>query len=132
MSARIIEILAAMAMKKTLGPLHVVSENQKTISAVVLERHLDRISDDLGGYAHSLRIEYETLRTANQRLEGEVARLHKLLGWMSTNTKEGWDEVCRIGAVAVYESHETALNYLDSLPEASVALAALRGNGVSE
>lgn len=69
------------------------------------------------------------LTAENQRLEGEVARLHKLLGWMSSGVKEGWDEVCRIGAVATYLGHPDALEYLDGLPECSAGLAAPAGGG---
>jgi hypothetical protein len=123
MSARIIEILAAMAMKKTLGPLHVVSENQKTISTVVLERHLDRISDDLGGYAHSLRIEYDTLRTANQRLEGEVKALIVLLDRAAVVAGLYGDSL--IGRAQQDEGYKM----LDFERELRDALAALRDTG---
>lgn len=79
MSKRLMQTLAALACRRSLDPLHVVAEQQKTISSVVLDRHLERIGNELGDYAHLLRVEYDTLRTANQRLEGEVARLREAL-----------------------------------------------------
>lgn len=57
------------------------------------------------------------------------ARLNKLLGWMSSNVKEGWDEVCRIAAVATYVSYEEAVVYLDQLPACSVGLCAGADSG---
>lgn len=57
------------------------------------------------------------------------ARLNKLLGWMSSNVKEGWDEVCRIAAVATYVSYEEAVVYLDQLPACTVGLCAGADSG---
>lgn len=99
------------------------------VSASDYDRDIQALKAERNAQLVGVCLERDTLRAANQRLEGEVARLHKLLGWMSSGAKEGWDEVCRVGAVATYLGHPDALEYLDSLPECSVGLAALAGDG---
>jgi hypothetical protein len=54
----------------------------------------------------------------------DAFRFHKLLGWMSSNVKEGWDQVCMVASVATYVSHPEACEFLDSLPECNVGLMA--------
>jgi hypothetical protein len=49
--------------------------------------------------------------------------MDKLLGYMGSNVKEGWDEVCRVGAVACYLSYPDALDYLDGLPVCNAGLS---------
>lgn len=65
------KILASMAMRKTLDQLRDAADQKKTISSAVLVRHLERIGDDLGSYAHSLRIDYDQLAADNKRLEAQ-------------------------------------------------------------
>ncbi|UNY40178.1 hypothetical protein KLEP174_gp56 [Pseudomonas phage vB_PcuM_ KLEP17-4] len=64
-----------------------------------------------------------------QSVPDDSSRLCKLLGWMSSNVEEGWNEVCRIASVATYVSHEEARAYLDDLQECSAGLAAAPAPG---
>lgn len=54
-------------------------------------------------------------------------RLEKLLGYMGSNVKEGWDEVCKVGAVCAYVGRDEAEDYIDNLPACNVGLC---GDGV--
>lgn len=51
-----------------------------------------------------------------------AARYRKLRRWMSSNVREGWQEVENLGAVAAWMSWEDFDNYLDSLPECTFGL----------
>lgn len=59
-----------------------------------------------------------------RRMGEDAARFRKLLRWMSSNVKEGWDEVQRLAGVATYVDWEEARAYLDALPECNVGLSA--------
>ena len=54
-----------------------------------------------------------------------AARYRKLRRWMSSNVREGWQEVERLGAVAAWASWEDFDDYLDSLPECTFGLCSL-------
>ena len=64
-----------------------------------------------------------------EQVLADAERFKKLLGWMSSNVTEGWNEVCRVSAVATYVSHDEARAYLDDLPQCSVGLAAAPSAG---
>lgn len=53
-------------------------------------------------------------------------RYEKLRYWMSSNVKEGWDEVEKLGAIAAYLSLEDFDKYLDSLPECNFGLCEIK------
>lgn len=84
--SRLMQILASLARRSPLRTLHTICETQHQISTRKLEQYLEPIGDELAGFAFNLRQDYDalrkeldTLRTANQRLEGEVARLKAAL-----------------------------------------------------
>lgn len=52
----------------------------------------------------------------------DAQRYAKLRYWMSSNVKEGWDEVEKLGAIACYLSLDDFDKYLDSLPECNFGL----------
>lgn len=54
------------------------------------------------------------------RLDAE--RYHKLRRWMSSNVKEGWNEVEKLGAIGAYLDWDTFDAQLDSLPVCNVGL----------
>ena len=55
-------------------------------------------------------------------------RYYKLRNWMSSNVKEGWQEVENLGAIAAYTSWQDFDKYLDDLPECNVGLCQKREN----
>lgn len=73
--ARLMQILASLARRSPLRTLHTICETQHQISTRKLEQYLEPIGDELAGFAFNLRQDYDQLHAANQRLEGEVARL---------------------------------------------------------
>lgn len=52
----------------------------------------------------------------------DAVRYKKLRRWMSSNVKEGWEEVERMGAVASWVGWDDFDAYLDALPECAVGL----------
>ena len=52
----------------------------------------------------------------------DAERYRKLRAWMSSNVIEGWQEVERLGAIAVFEGLDEFDEYLDELPECNVGL----------
>lgn len=65
----------------------------------------------------------------NNKYEGEdssdevcAERYRKLRRWMSSNVKEGWEEIERMGAVAAWMGWDHFDNYLDTLPECQYGL----------
>lgn len=62
----------------------------------------------------------------------DAERYRKLRRWMSSNVKEGWEEVEKLGALACYASWDDFDEFLDSLPVCNVGLCFKRegtGNG---
>lgn len=56
----------------------------------------------------------------------DAERYRKLRAWMSSNVKEGWQEVERLGAIAAYVNWDEFDKYLDELPECNVGLCERR------
>jgi hypothetical protein len=71
-----------------------------------------------------LRLPALSAPSHGEQVRADAERFNKLLGWMSSNVADGWNEVCRVSAVATYVSHDEARAYLDDLPQCSVGLAA--------
>lgn len=76
---RLMQILASLARRRPLRTLETICETQHQISTRKLELYLEPIGDELAGFAFNLRQDYDTICTANQRLEGEVKRLQEAL-----------------------------------------------------
>jgi hypothetical protein len=57
-----------------------------------------------------------------QNTPTDAERYAKLRRWMSSNVREGWTEVERLGALACYTSWDDFDAYLDELPECNVGL----------
>jgi hypothetical protein len=55
-------------------------------------------------------------------VELNAKRYMKLRRWMSSNVKEGWDEVERLAAIACYVDWNEFDKCLDELPECNVGL----------
>jgi hypothetical protein len=88
-----------------------------------------------GGYADKMMCtasRYESAPSHGEQVRADAERFNKLLGWMSSNVADGWNEVCRVSAVATYVSHDEARAYLDDLPQCSVGLAAAPSAGSQE
>lgn len=64
--------------------------------------------------------------TRKNRLDAE--RYRKLRRWMSSNVAEGWDEVTKLAAIAVYVSWDAFDAELDRLPVCNVGLCEVRDN----
>ena len=58
---------------------------------------------------------FEVVRANAQRYE-------KLRRWMSSNVREGWNEVVQLGAIGAYLDWDTFDAQLDSLPDCNVGL----------
>jgi len=58
--------------------------------------------------------------------EPDALRYAKLRSWMSSNVKEGWQEVERLGAIAACVNWDEFDKYLDELPECNVGLCERR------
>ncbi len=56
----------------------------------------------------------------------DAARYRKLRQWMSSNVKEGWQEVENLAAIACYVDWEHFDMSLDALPECNVGLCYTR------
>lgn len=56
----------------------------------------------------------------------DAERYRKLRRWMSSNVKEGWQEVERLGAIACYVDWDAFDAYLDELPVCNVGLCHVR------
>lgn len=56
--------------------------------------------------------------------EIDAARYRRLRAWMSSNVKEGWDEVSNLGSIGSYLTTEDFDGYLDGLGECKVGLQA--------
>jgi len=56
--------------------------------------------------------------------DGEIneGRYKKLRRWMSSNVREGWQEVKNLAAIAVWEGWDAFDSYLDEMPECNVGL----------
>lgn len=52
----------------------------------------------------------------------DAERYRKLRRWMSSNVKEGWNEVEQLGAIGAYLDWDTFDAQLDSLPVCNVGL----------
>ena len=55
-------------------------------------------------------------------LSKDAERYRKLQRWMSSNVKEGWQEVESMGALCAYMSWGDMDRYLDELPDCNVGL----------
>lgn len=55
-------------------------------------------------------------------VDPDAERYRKLRRWMSSNVKEGWNEVVQLGAIAAYLSWDDFDAQLDSLPDCNVGL----------
>lgn len=64
---------------------------------------------------------YET-RSTTLAPYADAARYRKLRGWMSSNVPEGWEEVCRMAALACWMDWAAFDGYLDALPRCNVGL----------
>jgi hypothetical protein len=58
--------------------------------------------------------------TRKNRLDAE--RYRKLRAWMTSNVKEGWDEVTTLAAVGCHVDWDAFDHTLDQLPECNVGL----------
>lgn len=58
--------------------------------------------------------------------KADAERYRKLRRWMSSNVKEGWEEVSRLGAIASYVDWDAFDAYLDELPVCNVGLCHVR------
>lgn len=53
-----------------------------------------------------------------EQVREDAARFNKLLGWMSSNVTEGWDEVCRVVPVELLERVKSLLcSYMSTLED---------------
>ena len=59
----------------------------------------------------------------------DAERYRKLRRWMSSNVKEGWDEVTKLAAIACYLDWDTFDAELDSLPVCNVGLCEVSNEG---
>lgn len=59
----------------------------------------------------------------------DAERYRKLRRWMSSNVKEGWDEVTMLGAIGAYLDWDTFDTQLDSLPVCNVGLCEMSNEG---
>lgn len=79
--------------------------------------------DEVALYNVLQKVETE-LKKPTQETDAE--RYRKLRSWMSSNVKEGWQEVERLGAIAAYVNWDEFDKYLDELPECNVGLCERR------
>ncbi len=52
----------------------------------------------------------------------DAERYLKLKKWMSSNVREGWEEVENLGGIACYAGFDEFDAYLDALPDCNVGL----------
>lgn len=57
-----------------------------------------------------------------EAVRADAERYRKLRRWMSSNVKEGWNEVEQLGAIGAYLDWDTFDAQLDSLPDCNVGL----------
>lgn len=102
-------------------PFSQSSINHRAIKKETYNYVLEMLPEQIEIARYSQRLVSQQ-RAEIERLKLNVERYEKLRRWMTSNVKEGWDEVIQLGAVGVYLSWDDFDMYLDNLPVCNLGL----------